>query len=72
MISTNLLRWINKQKIKQNIKVKITKISKLDKWKYDGFKLSHVSRKFFKIIGIRIKTNFFKKGWDQPISNKKK
>ena len=71
MISTNLLRWINKQKIKQNIKVKITKISKLDKWKYDGFKLSHVSRKFFKIIGIRIKTNFFKKGWDQPIIQQK-
>tara|TARA_B100000965_G_scaffold402682_1_gene429133 strand:+ start:528 stop:1790 length:1263 start_codon:yes stop_codon:yes gene_type:complete len=67
MISINSLNWIRKQKIKQKIKIKINKISKLDKWKYDKYMLFHVSKKFFKIIGINIKTNFFKKGWDQPI-----
>ncbi len=67
MISIKSLNWIKKQKIKQKIKVKISKISELNKWKYDKYKLFHISKKFFKIVGINIKTNFFKKGWDQPI-----
>ena len=67
MISINSLNWIRKQKIKQKIKIKINKISKLDKWKYDKYMLFLVSKKFFKIIRINIKTYFFNKGWDQPI-----
>ena len=67
MISIKSLNWIKKQKIKQKIKVKISKISELNKWKYDKYKLFHISKKFFKIVGINIKTNFFKKGWDKKI-----
>ncbi len=67
MITKKYKNWIKSQRNKQKIKIKITKISELDKWKLDKTKLSHLSKKFFKIIGINIKTNFFTKGWDQPI-----
>ncbi len=67
MIKKKYKNWITEQRNKQKIKIKITKISELDKWKLDDKKLYHLSKRFFKIIGINIKTNFFTKGWDQPI-----
>ena len=67
MITKKFKNWIAEQRNKQKIKIKLTKISELDKWKLDNKKLYHLSKRFFKIIGINIKTNFFTTGWDQPI-----
>ena len=67
MIGLSHLKWIKKQKATQKIKVNEIKISNLVKWRYDKKKIFHSSNKFFRIIGVEIKTNFFKKNWDQPI-----
>ncbi len=67
MIGLSHLKWIKKQKATQKIKVNEIKISDLVKWRYDKKKIFHSSNKFFRIIGVDIKTNFFKKNWDQPI-----
>ena len=67
MIGLPHLKWIKKQKTTQKIKVDEIKISNLIKWKYDKKKIFHTSNKFFKIIGVDIKKNLFKKNWDQPI-----
>jgi len=71
MLKKNISNWLKKQRKKQIIKVKVIKISNLDRWKHDRSKLFHVSKKFFQVIGIKIKTNFFKKNWDQPIIQQK-
>ena len=67
MNNNNLLKWINNQKKIQKIKVTKKKINSLNKWLYDGKKIYHESNKFFKIIGVKIESNFFKKKWEQPM-----
>lgn len=61
-------KWLKIQKKKQKISVKEKKISDLDSWSYNSKKISHNSRKFFSIIGLRVISNFYRrKTWDQPI-----
>ena len=68
MINKNISKWLNNQRRKQSITVKIIDLSKLTKWVYSKKEIYHKSKKFFKISGIRIKSNFYKqKNWDQPI-----
>ena len=60
-------KWFKKQKKNNKINVKIISISKINNWFIDKNQITHESKKFFKIIGIKIKTNFYKRNWDQPI-----
>ena len=68
MINKNILNWLNNQKKKQLLTVKKINLSKLSKWIYGKKEIYHKSKKFFKITGIRIHSNFYnKKNWNQPI-----
>ena len=61
-------KWFSRQKKNMFFSVSKKKISKLRKWKISQNNIRHQSGKFFKIIGIRVKTNFnIKKTWDQPM-----
>ena len=71
MLSKKINNWLKVEKNKNKISVKVISLSKLDKWNYTKTKISHRSGKFFKIIGLKVKTNFFKKNWDQPIIEQK-
>ena len=68
MINKSIFNWLNNQKKKQLLTVEKTNLSKLSKWIYGKKEIYHISKKFFKIAGIRIQSNFYnKKNWDQPI-----
>ena len=68
MISKNISKWLNNQKKKQLLTVEKIDLSKLSKWVYSKKEIYHKSKKFFKIAGVRIQSNFYnKKNWDQPI-----
>jgi len=67
MISLKITKWLNNQKKKNKLSVKIINLNKIDKWTYDNDTISHKSKKFFKIIGIKVLSNFYKTSWDQPI-----
>ena len=67
MINSKLLRWINIQKKNQLFNVKKKALTNLKEWNINKKEIYHNSKKFFKIIGIRIKSNYYKRNWDQPI-----
>jgi len=67
MIKSSVNKWLNSQRKYQSIKVSRKSIASLKSWKLNNKELYHVSKKFFKIIGIKIKTNFYNRNWDQPI-----
>ena len=67
MISQKIKSWLNKEKKKHKLNVKITELSNLKNWNFNNKIIAHNSGKFFKIIGLKIHTNFFKNNWDQPI-----
>ena len=68
MISKNISKWLNNQRKKQLLTVEKIDLSKLSKWVYSKKEIYHKSKKFFKIAGVRIQSNFYnKKNWDQPI-----
>ena len=68
MINRNISKWLNNQRKKQFLTVERTSLSKLSKWIYNKKEIYHKSKKFFKITGLRIQSNFYnKKNWDQPI-----
>ena len=61
-------KWISSQKREMFFSVKKINLLELKKWNITTKNIYHTSKKFFKIIGIRVKTNFSKKkNWDQPI-----
>ena len=67
MINNKFKNWFKGQKKINKINIDIIDISKINNWKADKVSIFHISKKFFKIIGIKVNTNFFKKNWDQPI-----
>ena len=68
MINKNVIKWLSNQRRKQFLSVKKKDLSKLAKWVYGKNEIYHKSKKFFKIVGLRINSNFYsKKRWDQPI-----
>ena len=68
MINKNILKWLKDQRKKQLLNVQKIKLSKLSNWIYNNKEIYHKSKKFFKIAGLRIQSNFYnKKSWDQPI-----
>ena len=68
MISKNISKWLSNQRKKQLLTVEKIDLYKLSKWVYSKKEIYHKSKKFFKIAGVRIQSNFYnKKNWDQPI-----
>ena len=67
MLNKNFQRWFNSQKKINKIKIKIKRLNDLENWNYTKKKIFHKSQRFFKIIGIEVKSNFAGKNWDQPI-----
>ncbi len=66
-MNKSLNNWFKIQKKNNKIKVKIVDIANIKSWIINENQIFHKSNKFFKIIGIKVKTNFYKKNWDQPI-----
>ncbi len=68
MINKSILTWLSNQRKKHLLTVKKKDLNKLDKWVLNKREIYHQSKKFFKIVGLRIQSNFYKKKkWDQPI-----
>ena len=67
MISQKIKNWLKKQKKNHKLKIKVIKLKDIDKWKIDNSKIYHKTKNFFKIVGIKVLTNFNKKNWDQPM-----
>ena len=69
---TEFRKWFEKRKITGKFTVEQIPFSKLDQWAFSPNKelIQHASGKFFRIEGIRIKTDFESvRTWDQPIIN---
>jgi len=60
-------KWFNYQKKINKFKVKKVKLKEIKNWNVRSDKISHANNKFFKIVGIKVRSNFYKKNWDQPI-----
>ena len=67
MFNKRFIQWFNLQKKKQKISCRIKNLNKLKNWLKNEKLISHVSGKFFKIIGLDVKSNMIGKNWDQPI-----
>ena len=63
-----ILKWLNNERKKNFLNVKKIDLSELRKWVFNKKEIYHESKKFFKVVGIKIQSNFYKKkNWDQPI-----
>ena len=67
MVSQKIIKWLNKQKKKHKLSVNIINLNQIDKWHYSSSLIYHKSKKFFKIVAIKVVSNFYKNRWDQPI-----
>ena len=64
----NINNWITLQKKKVFFRIKKKNLSELKNWHITENKIYHTSKKFFQVVGVRIKTNFHQnKSWDQPL-----
>ena len=68
MISKSVLKWIKNQRKKHLLIIKKKDLVNLNNWIFNKKEIFHKSKKFFKIVGLKIQSNFYKKkDWDQPI-----
>lgn len=67
MSNKKFIQWFNLQKKKQQISCKIKYLKDLKYWLINDNLIHHSSGKFFKIVGIDVKSNTRGKNWDQPI-----
>ncbi len=67
MSNKKFIQWFNLQKKKQQISCKIKYLKDLKYWLKNDNLIHHSSGKFFKIVGIDVKSNTRGKNWDQPI-----
>tara|TARA_X000000950_G_scaffold164859_1_gene201432 strand:+ start:3946 stop:5214 length:1269 start_codon:yes stop_codon:yes gene_type:complete len=67
MLNKKFQKWFNLQKQQNKITIKVKELKNLNSWYFNENKIFHKSKKFFKILGINVKSNFAKKNWDQPI-----
>ena len=72
MINKSISNWLNNQKKKQLLTVEKINLSKLSKWIYGKKEIYHISKKFFKIAGIRIQSNFYNKKHSKTNKEKRK
>ena len=61
MKNKNVTKWLSNQRRKQLLTVNKKDLSKLTKWIYGKKEIYHKSKKFFKIAGVRIQSNFYNK-----------
>ncbi len=68
MINKAFYNWFNNQRKRNFLNVKKIDLFKLKKWIFNKREIYHESKKFFKVVGVTIQSNFYKnKKWDQPI-----
>lgn len=67
MISQKILNWLNYKKKEHFLSIKFVKLNKIIKWKFNDLEIYHLSKRFFKIIGVKVSSNYYKNSWDQPI-----
>ena len=68
MINKKIFKWLNQQRKKQLLTIDIIDLLRLQKWISNKREIYHESKRFFKIVGIQINSNFYKKKiWYQPI-----
>ena len=67
MLSQKIINWLNLVKKKHKLNVRVINLDELKKWKISKEEIYHESKNFFKIIGIQVVSNFYKKNWYQPI-----
>ena len=67
MISQTIKTWLNKQRSLHKLNVKIINLNAISNWKFTKKSIHHNSNRFFKIVGLKILSNFYKKNWEQPI-----
>ena len=68
MINKQILKWLNQQRKKQFLIINKIDLLKLQKWVFNQKEIYHESKRFFKIVGVKINSNFYKKKiWYQPI-----
>ena len=67
MLSRKIINWLNTVKKKHELNVRVINLDKLKKWKISKEEIYHESKNFFKIVGIKVESNFYKKNWYQPI-----
>ena len=67
MLSQKIINWLNTVKKKHELNVKVINLNELKKWKISKEEIYHESKNFFKIVGIKVESNFYKKNWYQPI-----
>ena len=69
----NIYYWFNNLKKKYFIKRKLIPLSKMKNWEYNEKNISHKSKKYFSIIGIKVQSNSREVNeWEQPIIQGKK
>tara|TARA_B100001057_G_scaffold465256_1_gene521218 strand:+ start:428 stop:631 length:204 start_codon:yes stop_codon:yes gene_type:complete len=56
-----ILKWLNNERKKNFLNVKKIDLSELRKWVFNKKEIYHESKKFFKVVGIKIQSNFYKK-----------
>ena len=61
MINKQILKWLNQQRKKQLLIINKIDLSKLQKWVFNKKEIYHESKRFFRIVGIKINSNFYKK-----------
>ena len=67
MISQTIKTWLSKQKSLHKLNVEIIDLNAISNWKFTKKSIHHNSNRFFKIVGLKILSNFYKKNWEQPI-----
>ena len=68
MINKQIFRWLGQQRKEQFLTINKINLSKLQKWVFNEKEIYHETKRFFRIVGIKINSNFYKKKiWYQPI-----
>ena len=67
MISHEIKKWLNNQRSLHKLNINIVSLNALPNWKYTKKNIHHISNRFFKIVGLKVLSNFYKKNWEQPI-----
>ena len=68
MINKRIFRWLQQQRKEQFLTINKINLSKLQKWVFNKKEMYHETKRFFRIVGIKINSNFYKKKiWYQPI-----
>ena len=57
MINKQIFRWLQQQRKKQFLTINKINLSKLQKWVFNKKEIYHQSKRFFRIVGIKINSN---------------